>query len=214
MTVAPEAPGGVAFVEWLTGQGIVAAIGHTAAAESEIQDAIKAGAKLSTHLGNGAHSMLPRHPNYIWDQLAADELFASFIVDGHHLAPAVVKTFVRAKGVERSILVTDAVAPAACPPGLYQVGEVPIELTPAGRVQIRGTDRLAGSAVQLHHAVGNTIRFAGVSLAAALAMASVNPALLLGWPSRRDDWILFDLDDAGGISIRATICAGRVVFKC
>jgi N-acetylglucosamine-6-phosphate deacetylase len=192
----------------------VAAIGHTAAAESEIQDAIKAGAKLSTHLGNGAHSMLRRHPNYIWDQLAADELSASFIVDGVHLAPAVVKTFVRAKGVERSILITDAVAPATCPPGPYQVGEVPIELTPAGRVQIRGTDRLAGSALQLHHAVGNTMRFAGLSLAAALAMASANPARLLGWPARRDDWVLFDLDDAGRISIRATVCAGRVVFQC
>jgi len=201
-------------MEWLAGQGIVAAIGHTAAAESEIQDAIKAGAKLSTHLGNGAHGMLPRHPNYIWDQLAADELSASFIVDGVHLPAAVVKTFVRAKGVERSILITDAVAPAACPPGLYQVGEVPIELTPAGRVQIRGTDRLAGSALQLHHAVGNTMRFAGVSLAAALAMASANPARLLGWPARRDDWVLFDLHDAGRISIRATICAGRVVFQC
>jgi len=214
VTVAPEAPGGVAFTEWLAGQGIVAAIGHTAAAESEIQDAIQAGAKLSTHLGNGAHSMLRRHPNYIWDQLAADELSASFIVDGVHLAPAVVKTFVRAKGVERSILITDAVAPAACPPGPYQVGEVPIELTPAGRVQIRGTDRLAGSALQLHHAVGNTMRFAGLSLAAALAMASANPARLLGWPARRDDWVLFDLDDAGRISIRATVCAGRVVFQC
>jgi len=213
VTLAPEAPGALEFVEWLAGQGIVVGIGHTGASEETIRAAIRAGATLSTHLGNGAHSMIQRHRNYIWEQLAADELCASFIVDGHHLPPAVVKTFVRAKGVERSVLVTDAVAPAGCAPGPYQVGEVAIELTPAGRVQIRGTDRLAGSSLQLHHGVANTARFAGVSLAEAWRMASANPAAVVRLPACLDDRVLFDWDQQRHqLTVRATVSAGRLVY--
>lgn len=214
VTLAPEVPGALDFTEWLVAQGIVVSIGHTGASEATIRDAVRAGATLSTHLGNGAHSMIQRHRNYIWEQLAADELHASFIVDGHHLPPAVVKTFVRAKGVPRSVLVTDAVSPATCAPGLYQVGEVGIELTPAGRVQIRGTDRLAGSSLQLHHGVANTVRFAGVSLAEALRMATTNPAAVLRLALRADDRILFDWEEARHqLTIRATACAGRLVYS-
>jgi N-acetylglucosamine-6-phosphate deacetylase len=213
VTLAPESSGALEFVEWLAGQGIVVSIGHTGAGEDTIRAAIHAGATLSTHLGNGAHSMIQRHRNYIWEQLAADELCASFIVDGHHLPPAVVKTFVRAKGVERSVLVTDAVAPAGCAPGPYQVGEVAIELTPTGRVQIRGTDRLAGSSLELHHGVGNTARFAGVSLAEAWRMASANPAAVVRLPARPDDRVLFEWERQGQqITVRATVCAGRLVY--
>ena len=76
-----------------------------------------AGASHCTHLGNGAHAVLPRHPNYIWEQLATDGLTAGIIADGHHLPPAVVKSFVRAKGLERTVLVSDAIAAAGCPRG-------------------------------------------------------------------------------------------------
>lgn len=214
VTLAPETPGALPFIEWLVAQGVIVSIGHTGAPESVIRDAIAAGARLSTHLGNGAHNMIQRHRNYIWEQLAADELHASFIVDGHHLPPAVVKTFVRAKGVERSVLVTDAVAPAGCAPGPYQIGEVGIELTPAGRVQIRGTDRLAGSSLQLHQGVANTIRFAGVSLAQALRMAGTNAAAVVNLPARADDRVLLDWEEARGeLRIQATVCAGRLVYS-
>src|ERR1022692_3486197 len=83
-----------------------------------------AGATLSTHIGNGAHAVLPRHPNYIWEQLAEDRLAASFIVDGIHLAPSFLNVALRAKGLERALLVTDAVMPAGCAPGKYKLGEV------------------------------------------------------------------------------------------
>ena len=217
VTVAPEMEDGLEFIEWLAGQGIVVAIGHTGGGVAAIREAISAGATLSTHLGNGAHSVLRRHPNYIWEQLAADELHASFIVDGHHLAPVVVKTFVRAKGIGRSVLITDAVAPAGCPPGNYrlgEVGEVLIELTADGRVQIRGTDRLAGSSLQLHQAVGNTVRFAGVSLSDALLMATANPAAVMKIPARRGDWVLFDWDESRQeMAVRATVLSGRLVYR-
>ena len=80
LTLAPELPGAIAFIEKLTAAGVVVALGHTAAKSASIQAAIAAGARLSTHLGNGSHAMLPRHDNYIWEQLAADELCGE-----HHL---------------------------------------------------------------------------------------------------------------------------------
>ena len=68
--------------------------------------------------------MLPRHPNAIWELLAADEVHASLIVDGHHLPPSTVKAMMRAKSVARTILVTDAIAAAGCAPGTFTIGEV------------------------------------------------------------------------------------------
>jgi len=80
VTLAPERPGAIAMIERLTAANIVVAIGHTAAAPREIRAAVAAGARLSTHLGNGSHAMLPRHENYLWEQMAADDLWASIIV--------------------------------------------------------------------------------------------------------------------------------------
>ena len=179
VTLAPEAGGALDFIAWLAGQNILVSLGHTGASPERIREAVRAGARFSTHLGNAAHATLPRHPNYIWEQLAADELWASFIVDGHHLPAAVVKSMMRAKGVKRSVLVTDAVAPAGCPPGPYQLGEVAIELTAEGRVEMRGSQkpRLAGSALRMDRAVENTVRFAGIRLADALDMAGPQPEI-------------------------------------
>ena len=95
-------------------------IGHTKATAEQIQDAVSAGATMSTHIGNGAHGELRRHPNYIWDQLAEDRLAAGFIVDGIHIGAAFLKVALRAKGVTRSVLVTDASMPAMAKPGIYQ----------------------------------------------------------------------------------------------
>ena len=120
--------------------------------------------------------MLPRHPNYIWEQLANDRLNASLIVDGIHLEQAFVKVALRAKGVERSILITDAVMPAGCSPGRYSLGEVDVELHSDGSVRLAGETRLAGSALLMDRAIGNVIRLGGVSLRDAITMATRNPA--------------------------------------
>src|SRR5206468_332661 len=119
-------------------------------------------------------------PNFIWEQLAADELFASFIVDGHHLPPATVKSMLRAKQPRRSILVTDATAAAGCLPGQYLIGEVRVELSAAGRVTASGASNLAGSALAMHRAVANTVYFTGLPLSEVLPMASTTPARYMG----------------------------------
>src|SRR5215213_7831095 len=118
VTLSPEWPGAPAFIARCSAAGVIAAIGHTAASPEQIRAAVEAGATLSTHFGNGAHVMLPRHPNYLWEQLAAGQLWACVIADGFHLPDQVLKVVLRVKG-ERAMLVSDAVSLAGMPPGEY-----------------------------------------------------------------------------------------------
>jgi N-acetylglucosamine-6-phosphate deacetylase len=224
VTLAPEVPGVLEVIEKLVAAKIVVAIGHTAAGPETIRQAVQAGARMCTHLGNGSHLQLPRHHNYVWEQLAADDLWASFIVDGHHLPPSVVKCMVRAKGSHRSILTSDAISAAGMPPGRYRLGAVDIVVQPnyrAERADGAGSGILAGSAIDLLRGVENVIRFADVSLQGAIAMASANPARLMGLSSRIGtvepgldaNLILFEWSaDLGTLQLRQTIMEGQVVY--
>lgn len=220
VTLSPEWPQAPRYIEHIVAEGVVASIGHTTATAEQIGDAVRAGATLSTHLGNGAHQLLRRHPNYIWEQLAEDRLMAGFIVDGIHLGPAFLKSALRAKGIERSILVTDASTPAGAAPGRYLLGEQPVDLTTDGRVVLAGTDRLAGSALNMAAGVANLMRFAGLPLADAVRMATWNPAAathIAGRqngiiPGDRADLIAFREAD-GAIEIEATWIAGARVYS-
>jgi N-acetylglucosamine-6-phosphate deacetylase len=180
VTLAPERPGALRLIEHLVDAGIRVALGHTAATAPQIADAINAGATLATHLGNGCPQLLPRHPNVIWDLLSADALAASIIADGHHLPPATVKSLIRAKGARRTILVTDAIAAAASPPGRYSVAGVECDLDDDGRVSLPGTPYLAGSSLTMDRAIGNAVRFTGLPLDDVVPMASTIPAAYLG----------------------------------
>ncbi len=180
VTLAPEVQGALRVIEHLVAEGVRVAIGHTAATRAQLADGISAGATLATHLGNGCAQMLPRHPNAIWELLAADGVFASLIVDGHHLPPATVKAMVRAKGPRRTVLITDAIAAAGCLPGLYTIGEVACSLDDKGRVSLPGSPYLAGSSLTMDRAIAHTVRFTGLSIDEVIPMASTIPASLLG----------------------------------
>lgn len=183
VTLAPEVAGAIRLIEHLAASGIRVAIGHTAASPAQIRDAVQAGATLSTHLGNGCASTLPRHPNLIWEQLASDGLHASLILDGHHLPPATVKTMIRAKTPGRVLLVTDAVSAAGCVPGAYELNGEQVILSEDGRVSQPGQPWLAGSALTLDCAVGNAVKFTGLPLEDVLPMASSQPARYIGLPT-------------------------------
>lgn len=180
LTLAPEVPGAVAVIEAAVALGVRVALGHTAATGAQIAEAVHAGATLSTHLGNGCPAVLPRHPNVIWDQLGEDGLVASLIVDGHHLPPSTVRAMVRAKSPARTILVTDAMMAAGAGPGRYVLGGLEVEASPDGRVAAPGSVTLAGSALTMPQAVGNTVRWVGQSLEVAWAMGSTLAASLIG----------------------------------
>ena len=219
VTLAPEWPGALEFIARCRARGVTAAIGHTAATPGQVRAAVAAGARLSTHLGNGTHPTLPRHPNHLWEQLASDELWASVIADGFHLPEAVLKVVLRVKG-ERALLVSDAVALAGLPPGAYAspIGER-VVLTPEGRLHLVADPRLlAGSARPLIAGVAHLVRSGLASLDIAWAAASTRPAALLDLPVRAGlaagapaDLVLFRWDGRE-IGVERVYKAGELVY--
>ncbi|MGC2162503.1 MAG: amidohydrolase family protein, partial [Silvibacterium sp.] len=181
VTMSPHYENSAAYVAGLVSRGVHVAIGHTAADSQQIRAAVDAGARLSTHLGNGIAGELPRHPNPLWTQMADDRLTATLIADGHHLPADTFKVMVRAKGLHRSILVSDAVALAGMPAGTYDApvgGRV--ELHEGGRLNVAGTNVLAGAALALKDAIPRAMSMGGLSLADALRMATENPGRFAG----------------------------------
>ncbi len=221
VTVSPEWEHTPSYIRQLVRSGVAASIGHTKASAEQIQAAVEAGASMSTHLGNAAHPTLPKTQNYIWEQLAEDRLTASFIVDGIHIPGAFFRAAVRAKGVERSVLVTDAVMPALCAPGPYKLGQVDVELRSDGSVVLRGETRLAGSALRMDRAIGNAVRLGRLSLREAITMATVNPARVARiagrqrglTPGEKADIVRFTWDEAANsLTVIETVVAGTTVF--
>jgi N-acetylglucosamine-6-phosphate deacetylase len=225
LTMSPEYEGSETFIEKAAASGVVVAIGHTSAAPGQIHAAASAGARMSTHLGNGSHAMMHRHRNYVWAQLADDRLAAGLIVDGHHLPADVVKTFVRAKKPARCILVSDLSSEAGRPAGRYQCPLGDVEILPDGRLVVAGQrEALAGAAHPLGACVANAVRLAEVDLAVAIDMAVSQPSTMLGIapdriePGQPANLIQFDLEEPSaanpsGFSLQTTIVDGSAVWQ-
>jgi len=218
-TLAPEREGALPFIERLVKNGVVVALGHTGASAACIRDAILAGARLSTHLGNGSHAMLPRHDNYFWEQLAADELWASIICDGQHLPPALIRCITRVKSPARLVLTCDASSLAGLPPGHYREWNQEFDILPSGRIVVSGTPYLAGSWAFTDLCIGASLRCTGISLHEAVDMAGARPRGLLGLPTRTleagaaADLVLFDWEEGGDFRVRATIVDGVLAAR-
>jgi N-acetylglucosamine-6-phosphate deacetylase len=222
ITLAPEVDGALQLIRQLPSLGVVPAIGHTAAEPETVREAVVAGARLSTHLGNGSHLRLPRLRNYLWEQLAEDELCATIIADGFHLPEAVLRVFVRAKGLRRLILISDVALYAGCPPGRYRRDDVEVEVFPDGHLGLPGSEILAGAAFTLDRGLAHLVRVAGVSLAEALPLCTSNPARLLGLPGEYAtlapgapaNLVLFDhRPGEPRLHIRTTIREGVTVYS-
>jgi N-acetylglucosamine-6-phosphate deacetylase len=217
VTLAPELPAAADYIRHVTAHGVLAAVGHTSASPAQIRAAADAGARMSTHLGNGVHELLPRHPNYIWAQLAETRLTASFIADGYHLPIDTFLAMLRAKGRARRILVSDSVALAGSPPGQYHtpVGGA-VTLRPDGHLVLAGSDLLAGSASCLQDCLTWAVQRAGISLRDAAAMTSSVPAMLLSLTGRGNikpghwaDLTVLSPD----LTVTQTIVRGDVVYE-
>ena len=224
LTLAPERKGSLAFIKKASDAGVIVALGHTGASRARIREAVAAGARMSTHLGNGAHAEIPRHDNYIWEQLAADELWAGIIPDGHHLPPPVLKSFYRSKRKERICLVSDVSSIAGLPPGIYgrSYGNDEVEIHENGKISLAGTPYLAGASLFLDYGIPNTVAYTDATLAEAVETATINPARLLGVddrlgrvaPGMDASLTLFGwAEGQAALSIVATIVRGEVVYK-
>ncbi len=179
VTLAPEWPGSAEFIATVAAQGVVISLGHTDASEAQIDAAIRAGARLCTHLGNGVPVTLPRHDNVMQRLLARDELIACLIPDGVHLPPFTLRNFFRAKPRGRVLLTTDAMAAAGAPEGRYRIGVLEVE-SRGGVVRMPGAANFAGSCLTPERGVGNAARWLGLPLTEARALLSIDVASLFG----------------------------------
>lgn len=218
MTLAPEAGGAPEFIRRAVASGVTVAIGHTAATTAEIEAAVEAGATLSTHLGNGTHPVLPRHPNHLWDQLAEPRLRPSLITDGFHVPANFVRSVLLAKGVENCIITCDASGLAGSPPGIYDYNGGRIEVLEEGPIVIAGQRKLlAGSGSLTDACVAAAMTLAPLSLADACDLAGKNPARALGCeeidlvPGSRADLIVFDAVPSH-LTIHATVLDGEIRY--
>jgi len=184
VTLAPEVPGALDFIEQVAATGVVVSIGHTAASTNIIQQAIDRGARLGTHLGNGCSGLVPRHDNIFWPQLADDRLTCSVIADGWHVPNAMLNCILRCKTLDRVVLTSDVSGFGGCRPGRYTTGEVAVDVLDDGRIVVAGqTQFLAGSGATTGECVAHFMTICGVSLAQAWPLASTLPASLMKIPA-------------------------------
>jgi N-acetylglucosamine-6-phosphate deacetylase len=221
VTLAPEWEGALEFIREITSTGVTAAIGHTAAPPDRIIAAVEAGARLSTHLGNASHPMVPRLKNYIWEQLAEDRLMAGIICDGFHLPKSVVRVFTRAKSLDRLILVSDAAYLGGLKPGLYRWNDVEVQVFADGHLGLPGTQSLAGAAHLLDWDIPKFMEFTGYSLQETVPLCTRNPARFLKSPEQHGrlepgapaNLVMFDYEPGmDRLRVLKTIRCGKEVY--
>lgn len=221
VTVAPEREGVIDFIRMVVRTGVKVAIGHTGAEPDIIRRAIEAGVQFSTHLGNGSYAILPKLKNHIWEQLAADELFAGIICDGFHLPDSVVRVFSRAKGLDRIILVSDVALLGGLEPGIYKWGNIDVEVFKDRHLGLSGTNVLAGAGHLLDWDIAHFIKFTGNDLANTIPLCTSNPSkviemtegygrLKVGAPANLALFYYHSGDDK--LQIIRTIRMGKVIF--
>jgi N-acetylglucosamine-6-phosphate deacetylase len=179
MTIAPELPGAEETIAHATKLGVRISLGHSDADGAAAQRGVRAGAVSATHTFNAMRAFDHRSPGLLGEVLTNDNLFAELICDGLHVDPAAVKLWWKAKGADRALLVTDAMAAAGMPDGPYRLGELDVRVE-NGRVLI-GENTLAGSTLSLDRGVRNFMAFTGANLGQAVALATRNPARMTGF---------------------------------
>jgi N-acetylglucosamine-6-phosphate deacetylase len=177
ITLAPELPHALELIEHVTKAGVRVTMGHSMATAEQTLAAISAGATSSTHLFNAMRPLDHREPGIVGTILDRDDVYAEAICDGVHVHPAIIRLWLKMKGPERGILVTDGMSATGMPDGTYSLGDFTVEVK--NGVCLLG-DTLAGSVLTMDQAVRNVQRFTGSSLEIAVRLASRNPARMMG----------------------------------
>ncbi len=215
VTMAPEMENGLTFAEYLSGHGVVASIGHSDADYDEVKAAVEAGARHVTHLFNGMKGIHHREPGTAGAALLFDDLYTEIIADGIHIRPEMIDLTVRLKGTARTVLVTDSMRAKGMPDGESELGGQKVFIQDGKAVLSDGT--LAGSTLKMSDAVKNVMKFARLTLPEAVAMATLNPAKVLGIADRKGsieagkDADLAVLNEE--LDPVMTICRGKIAYQ-
>lgn len=181
MTLAPECDAGLATTSFLARQGVTVSAGHCDPSLDELRAAIDAGLSMVTHLGNGCALDLPRHDNFIQRALFLRErLWICFIPDGVHIPFFALANYLAVSGVDRTIMVTDAILAAKLPPGRYAYGEGEVEVDAAGVARRPGLKNLAGSTISMRQVRDNLRHHLRLNAAVIEQLTATNPRRAVG----------------------------------
>jgi N-acetylglucosamine-6-phosphate deacetylase len=173
MTIAPELEDAPAVIAEAARRGVCVSLGHSDSDFGAAERGIAAGARHATHTFNAMRPLDHRSPGILGAVLTDRRVSADIIADGVHLDPAIVKLFADAKGLEQTVLITDATSATGMPDGRYRLGSFEVDVHD-GKCTANG--KLAGSVLTMDRAVRNLARFAEWDLPQAVAAASQNPA--------------------------------------
>ena len=177
LTIAPELPGAREVISEATRRGVCVSMGHSDADLAQALAGVDAGIRHATHTFNAMRPLEHRDPGIIGEVLVDERISAEIIADGIHIDPLVVRLFLRAKGADCAVLVTDATAATGMPNGRYWLGSLEVEVKD-GKCLRDG--RLAGSVLTMDKAVRNIVKFANWDLQHAVRLATLNPARATG----------------------------------
>ena len=183
MTVAPEIPGGEELIREATRRGVTISLGHSNATQDQAQRGIDAGGRHATHTFNAMRPLDHREPGIIGTLLTNEHVTAEMIIDGVHVDPTIVRLFLKAKGKDGAVLVTDGISATGMPDGRYHLGGFEVEVK--GDTCLSHDGRLAGSVLTLDRAVRNVMSFGGWKLEDAVGLATRNPARTVGICERK-----------------------------
>ena len=181
MTIAPELEGARELIAGASRRGVCVSLGHSDASLEAAEQGIAAGASHATHTFNAMRPLGHRDPGILGAVLVDDRLTADVIADGVHLDPTILQLFLRAKGSDRAVLITDAIAATGMPDGRYRLGSLEVDVR-NGTCMSDG--KLAGSVLTMDRAVQNVARVPEWDLRKAVQLATSNPARVVG-ESRR-----------------------------
>jgi N-acetylglucosamine-6-phosphate deacetylase len=211
ITIAPELEGAAEVIAEAARLKICVSLGHSDASLESTRTAVGAGARHATHTFNAMRPLNHRDPGILAEVLTDPQLTADIIADGVHLDPSIVKLFLHAKGLNGSVLITDATAATGMPDGKYHLGSFEVEVK-NGVCLADG--KLAGSVLTMDRAVQNIMKFAAWNLQRALRPATLNPARVLGISKQRGTLVPGAEADIVVLSpkgeVRKTIIRGNV----
>jgi N-acetylglucosamine-6-phosphate deacetylase len=181
ITMAPELEGARELIAEAARRGVCVSLGHSDANLHDTRAAVEAGARHATHAFNAMRPLGHREPGIVAAVLTDSRLSADIIADGIHLDPTIVELFLKAKGPDSAVLITDATSATGMPDGRYRLGWFEVEVKD-GMCTAEG--KLAGSVLTMDRAVRNVTKFAGWGLQQALRLATLNPSQVVGLSSR------------------------------
>jgi N-acetylglucosamine-6-phosphate deacetylase len=211
LTIAPELEGAREVISEATRLGVCVSMGHSDADLAQARAGVDAGVRHATHTFNAMRPLEHRDPGIIGEALMDERISAEIIADGIHVDPLMVRLFLRVKGAEGAVLVTDATAATGMPNGRYRLGSLEVDVKD-GKCLRDG--RLAGSVLTMDKAVRNVVKFANWDLQHAVRLATLNPARATGLPGNAGTLVagapadVVALNSAGDVV--KTIVRGRV----